>query len=656
MEKSLIKCLGIDIIGKKGDNMKLNRKILTVLFFIVIIMSFHQVCYAGRQHLYAIDYDVQVNKDGSMEVVETWDVYIVETNTLFKSFELDQSKYSGITDVKVKNLETGRDLTQINEEMYHVTKDCYYALPVAKDKFEIAWGVGLDDTSDARKYEVSYTVKDAITVYNDCSEFYWQFIGKDSAVPATRVRGTIKLPQEVQDLENLKVWAHGPLNGRIEKVSNDTVSFYVGDLPAKTMVEIRIAVGEKMFSGDARSLSQNKLDKILQEETKWANKANRIRDKAIMREVIVEIAKKLLCVFALIYFARKVSQYYKELKKMPKKIKIDDIGEYFRDIPREKEATPAEASFLQNYPKSMNENAVLSATLLQLCLKGYLSFEKENQKDIQIHILKPMGNDLKKSERIVYDLLTKSTNRKDTQMITMNEIENWAKYHYDEFDSKLKEIEKSAKDFHANSGNYDLNMEREANECSTSIIYYIVGCILIFPLAIVFEIFLTMILLLIEWIVCIVLLKKKVKRFSILTHQGEIEKQQWKALKKYMEDFSLLKERGIPDLILWEKYLVYATAFGISDKVIDQLKVVYPQMQNLHNGTYTYLYLMSDTRFSNGFIHELNQSTNHAYSAYRSAYHAAHSSSSSGSGGGGGFSSGGGGRWWRWPEWAEDKR
>ena len=32
-----------------------------------------------------IDFDAQVNEDGSMDVTETWDIYISETNTLFKT-------------------------------------------------------------------------------------------------------------------------------------------------------------------------------------------------------------------------------------------------------------------------------------------------------------------------------------------------------------------------------------------------------------------------------------------------------------------------------------------------------------------------------------------------------------------------------------------
>ena len=56
-------------------------------------------------------------------------------------------------------------------------QDCYYGLQIKKNKFEIAWGVGLDNKSDTREYEISYTVNDAIGKYNDYAELYWQFVG-----------------------------------------------------------------------------------------------------------------------------------------------------------------------------------------------------------------------------------------------------------------------------------------------------------------------------------------------------------------------------------------------------------------------------------------------------------------------------------------------
>ena len=48
-----------------------------------------------------------------------------------------------------------------------------------------------------------------------------------------------------------------------------------------------------------------------------------------------------------------------------------------------------------------------------------------------------------------------------------------------------------------------------------------------------------------------------------------------------MEDFSLLNEKEIPAIEVWEHYLVYATVFGIADKVLKQLKTIYPNIDEI---------------------------------------------------------------------------
>ena len=47
-------------------------------------------------------------------------------------------------------------------------------------------------------------------------------------------------------------------------------------------------------------------------------------------------------------------------------------------------------------------------------------------------------------------------------------------------------------------------------------------------------------------------------------------------LRKYLLDFSLIGEREIKEMPLWKEYLVYATLFGIADKVCDNFATVYP--------------------------------------------------------------------------------
>ena len=134
-------------------------------------------------------------------------------------------------------------------------------------------------------------------------------------------------------------------------------------------------------------------------------------------------------------------------------------------------------------------------------------------------------------------------------------------------------------------------------------------------------------------------LKKLAKKYILLTPFGEDEYAKWKGLYDFLNSETLMKERTIIELPLWEQYLVYATAFGISKKVISALKVRCPDMSSsvmLSNPYYT----------SRSFIY-----TSHSFrSAVRSASYSARSSSY-GYGSFGGH--GGYGRrrswWWRWP-------
>ena len=123
------------------------------------------------------------------------------------------------------------------------------------------------------------------------------------------------------------------------------------------------------------------------------------------------------------------------------------------------------------------------------------------------------------------------------------------------------------------------------------------------------------------------------------TLEGAEEYKKWKALKNYLKDFGRFKEREVPDVVLWEKYLVYATLFGCSKKIINTMKVEMVDAPNYDMDLYRDLYFINS---------HISRTVKSSYGTARSSYNAAHSSSgssggfSSGGGGGGGFSSGGG--------------
>ena len=65
----------------------------------------------------------------------------------------------------------------------------------------------------------------------------------------------------------------------------------------------------------------------------------------------------------------------------------------------------------------------------------------------------------------------------------------------------------------------------------------------------------------------------------ILTKKGKEEQLKLLELKNYINDYSLIKNRDLESVIIWDKYLAYATAFGIPSKITNS---IYEQWYNLN--------------------------------------------------------------------------
>ena len=107
--------------------------------------------------------------------------------------------------------------------------------------------------------------------------------------------------------------------------------------------------------------------------------------------------------------------------------------------------------------------------------------------------------------------------------------------------------------------------ESKLSQVKKTFIRIIVAIFMIVPLISGGIEFLDLIIYLIDFIIIFSLCNK-----DVFTEHGKYEQNKVLGLKKYIEDYSLLEEKDVLDATLWEKYLVYATAFGIPDKVINK--------------------------------------------------------------------------------------
>ena len=595
---------------------------------------------SGDLFLNNLEFDVNVNTDGSIDVTETWDIDIEDTNTLFKTFKTDSTKYSDISNVKVIDITKGtnRPFREINKIMYHVTENCYYGKINSDGNFEIAWGVGMDDSRGNRKYQITYTVEDAIAKYNDYAELYWQFIGSDFEIDAKTISGTITLPQNAISKDEIKVWGHTEdLNGEIYVTDLNTIQFNLKRFNSGRYVEIRALFPTDMIISSARTKNIDILDNIIEEETVWANEANSKRiAKNIINAVIIVIAYTIALLVSILCI-RKAIKIYNEQKENKKYLPEQEL-KYFRELPR-KDATPAQAVRLLYLGISPNTlGRIVSATLLDLNLKKYIEFkvEKEKKKEkIIIEIINDNTSNLSKDEKVIFDFL-KSACKKSNQ-ITVDEFKKYiSKASPTKIQGFNNNVDLRTKEELINLEIHDKNQEKIYKKYSsstsmfTTILFF---AILIIAIMISEEntiIFGASAIVIVSTIISMLIVEKAKKKVNIYTQKGVNEREKWKGLKKYMEDFSLLDEKEVPDIVLWEHFLVYATAFGIAEKVLKQLKVVYPDLeQNLDINTHTYMHIMLHTNFSRSFSNAISTSMSSAYS--------------SATGGGGGFSGGGGG-------------
>lgn len=638
--------------------MKKTKKTLYLIllsFFFILLGTIKSN--AGSLYLNNLEFETQINADGSMNVTETWDINVTNTNTLYKTFKTDASKYSAITEVKVKELiSTNNEKTFLKTETwaYHVAKGSYYGTKNQDGDFEIGWGVGLDSERATKKYKISYKVEDAITKYNDCAELYWQFIGKDFEVSAKKIKGTIYLPSNVQNKDDIRVWGHTEgLNGTIYATDTNKIEFNLNNFNSGRFVEVRTLFPSDLITTTGRVKNTSILDKAVKEETKLADKANAKRKRSEWWEknkIIISLGIYFgIDLILAIIFVRKTIKYLKKNKEI-KKYQPETNLEYFRELPNE-EATPGEAFRILNVklekytPKTFGN--IFSATMLDLTLKGYMEIKQEKDskgKEItNINILKEADENLKPEEKAIFEFIKKT--KKEEWSFTLKDLEKYIKGHSSETESLLNNSFRRAESQLIKEEIIDENIQKEYKKYKNGQAGYI--------FAIIFAIFLFFYMrvpvFMIPSIICIIniiICGNVIKKLNILTQKGVNQKEEWNGLKKYMEDFSLLNEKNVPELVIWEKYLVFATAFDIADKVIKQLKIVYPNFEEISNGivTYSYMNIMMSTNFSNSFSRSISSSINSSIA----------STHSSGSGYGGGFSGGGGFGGGRRPEVEED--
>ncbi|MGZ6909211.1 MAG: DUF2207 family protein [Acidimicrobiia bacterium] len=476
-----------------------------------------------------------------------------------------------------------------------------------------------DATDETRTFDIAYTVRNATVAGADVAALYWKWVGEDHPTIGD-VTATLHVPP---GSGTVRAWGHGPLTG-VVRIHADTVTFRAPDVPRGTFVEGRVTVpAARLPQLPAGGTAQ--LPRILAEERAWARSANaqRARDAEIahrdqqIRDALT-VAAPILTLLGVLVFLWLWRRYGKEPPVDP------PVGEYVRDLPDD---PPAVVASLVHWGADRPE--ALSATVLDLARRGHLAIKEIREErallpdrtDYELTAAAaPPADELEEYERTALDLVFDGRST-----VLHSEIAKHAREHQSESLAKWTSFKRGVQS--SLRGRKYINGRRSKPFFLNVITAVVIG--LVGGGAIAHG----------EWVVGAIALAWAAVQIALTpllrqrTPEGQQRFHQWRGVRNYLRDFSQLADAPAGHLVLWEQYLVYAVALGVSEQLAAGLAAKLPPEEQPRFAPWYVGYHPGVASF--GSIGDFASGLGHTTSAFTPA--------SSGSGGGGGFSGGGGG-------------
>lgn len=473
-------------------------------------------------------------------------------------------------------------------------------------------------------FKITYTLLDVVVLHKDVAELYWTFIGSDYEDQIRDLQIKVHLPSP-DVTGNFRVWAHGEMSGEIHSYENSYLLATVKKLDANDAVDIRTTFDASLMDENLvkKQTSEEALEGIIQVETERAEEMNRKRAQ------VKKIYYTCLCISVLYYIALLVVWIYVYIK-YDKEYKSDFINDYNREFIDDYNVEVID--YLMH--KTITPNA-MSASIMNLIYKKVIAVEEipsDKKKKEYKFTLKDAKDKVNETESYLIDFLFTRVGHDGT--FTSKELTDYAK--------STKTCEKFSTSYTKwknkviSDGKQQKFYESHSKTIGYGVLFFIVGCLLVVFVAInnaVVPITIFAPLLGTIFLLYTIFFNKRTKK-------GNDHYVRWNAFKRFLNDFGTFDLKELPEVILWERYMVYATLFGIASKVSKTMNVKIKELEA--TGAYVggYYPTFGDWYFYDSLNH-IFTNTIHSNTAAVTAVRA-NSSSSSGSGFGGGFSSGGG--------------
>lgn len=487
-----------------------------------------------RAQIRDIDISVTLNDDGSAQIREVWDVTVTKGTEWYLVRE-------NLGDIAISDLsvtdETG--LNFVNEGEWNVDRSLSQkagrcGIVHKSSGCEICWGVG---TYDDHVFDISYKMTNVVKSANDYDFLHMQFVSDELSSAPEHVRVTISKQDADLDSSWCRIWGFG---------------FYGETFFCDSCI---VAESTEPFSYNSSVILLSRFDKGVFNSPSVRNcDFQEILDKAFEGSSYVEKEEKslvykifyglfiagflLLLPFLLIFFV--LSGKRKSMK--------DALGFKNKSEVPWSRTVPYGGSLTIPYYVMTNslgmlgksDNSIASAMVLKMVYEGFLNVTKDSRDRVRLTFNdKADLYELSENEVDLYRMMRESAG--PDCILENKEFSSWASKHRTKLENWTRSV--------LNEG-------------------------------------------------CSGLLKGQYYSGKSYTDAGRAENRNVVGFKKYLEDTTLLKERSSEEVVLWREYMLFASLYGIADKVAKQLKdidpIAFEQMSSMTYHDFSYVLNMSN--------------------------------------------------------------
>lgn len=634
--------LELNSADKRGDNML--RKIFLFLCFgfigVLMVMGIINkvsgfnlwgFAFDKEYRYYSFDrlhYDVEVLADGdsNVEMELSYNYKIGSFSRVTFNLEGDVSNLSVSEGNKEFIMLNGFDESRPENSFYYKTDG-------SRTHVELY----MRAQKEKRKFTISFKQKGTTVRYSDCAVYFHKFLSQSNDMKIGEVSAKIHMPKGISK-DNTLIWGHGAAHGEINFQGDDTILLYIKKPPIHTYVEARAVMPAELFAASSYRYNYENKNNIIRDETAAAKKADKERKLSALSAIAGIVAAAIIILIPLRIRLKE--------RKANARFVPEISPKYFREI--ESNIVPAVANKLfYYYEKGNHLPKAVSATIVDLMQRGIILVEYGIKKsDITLCLTKDEGKDemLTNIDKTVINFLFNVTGNKGT--VSLRQMRKFCK------DKKnASKAYKMLKNFELGTDKMFVKQELEKHKkiegkFSFVTVFMLLGVIGAY-------IFISnkgdspfaggMMWILISFVIGFILSMNISKKSALLSQKGENSLAMWKGFYNFLNDFTLFDEKELPELFMWERYLVYASALGVAKKVLKKLKLKYPQLNDqeylrsnnmrLFENMYTY----NSTDFT--MMTDLTDTFERAVTDVQNVVSNMSRSSSSGSGGG--FSDGG---------------